>query len=133
MPAVAAVSFSLALLTACTAPLERAEPLPAALAADARIPDIPGARYWGDLRPAQLDAWLSMPEAALRERYGGIMGRRHDYLVISGGGSNGAYGAGLLTGWTDEAPASADHEPLHRHAHRDAERRQPGGDLHHGA
>ena len=28
------------------------------------------------------------------------MGRPHNYLVISGGGGDGAYGAGLLTGWT---------------------------------
>jgi predicted acylesterase/phospholipase RssA len=29
------------------------------------------------------------------------MGRPHNYLVISGGGGDGAYGAGLLTGWTE--------------------------------
>jgi predicted acylesterase/phospholipase RssA len=29
------------------------------------------------------------------------MGRQHNYLVISGGGGDGAYGAGLLTGWTE--------------------------------
>jgi predicted patatin/cPLA2 family phospholipase len=28
------------------------------------------------------------------------MGREHDYLVLSGGGGNGAFGAGLLAGWT---------------------------------
>nr|WP_240901035.1 patatin-like phospholipase family protein [Thioalkalivibrio sp. XN8] len=28
------------------------------------------------------------------------MGREHDYLVLSGGGGNGAFGAGLLSGWT---------------------------------
>jgi predicted acylesterase/phospholipase RssA len=29
------------------------------------------------------------------------MNRRHDYLVISGGGSDGAFGAGLLVGWSE--------------------------------
>ena len=29
------------------------------------------------------------------------MGRRHSYLAISGGGENGAFGAGLLKGWSE--------------------------------
>ncbi|MFP4279734.1 MAG: patatin-like phospholipase family protein [Halochromatium sp.] len=91
----------LVLITGCAAAPERLEPLPAALVANARLPGIAGGRYWGDERPAELEAWLALPEAALRERYGGIMGRRHNYLVISGGGGDGAFGAGLLTGWTE--------------------------------
>ena len=89
------------LLVGCAAVPDRQDPLPAALAAEAHIPGMPGARYWGDERPAKLDAWLAQPEATLRERYGGVMGRPHNYLVISGGGGDGAYGAGLLTGWTE--------------------------------
>jgi predicted acylesterase/phospholipase RssA len=89
------------LFSGCAAVPERLEPLPATLSADARVPGIDGGRYWGDVRPAELDAWLAQPEAALRERYGGVMGRPHNYLVISGGGGDGAYGAGLLTGWTE--------------------------------
>jgi predicted acylesterase/phospholipase RssA len=99
VPALAAVG--LVLLTGCAAVPERLEPLPAALAADARLPGIAGGRYWGDVRPGELDAWLAQPEATLRERYGGVMGRPHNYLVISGGGGDGAYGAGMLTGWTE--------------------------------
>jgi len=95
------VLAGLMLLTGCAAVPDRLEPLPAALAADARIPGIAGGRYWGDERPAELDNWLAQPEATLRERYGGVMGRPHNYLVISGGGGDGAYGAGLLTGWTE--------------------------------
>jgi predicted acylesterase/phospholipase RssA len=91
----------LVLLAGCAAAPKRAEPLPGPLAAEAAIPGIPGARYWGDERPVGLDAWLSLSEDALRARYGGIMHRRHDYMVISGGGSDGAYGAGLLVGWTE--------------------------------
>ena len=30
----------------------------------------------------------------------GLYGKPHTYLAISGGGANGAYGAGLLAGWT---------------------------------
>jgi hypothetical protein len=50
------------LLTGCAAVPERLEPLPAALAADASLPGIAGGRYWGDERPAELDAWLAQPE-----------------------------------------------------------------------
>ncbi|WP_295878630.1 patatin-like phospholipase family protein [uncultured Thiohalocapsa sp.] len=99
--AVGLVTLGLVLLTGCAAAPQRLEPLPAALAADASLPGIVGGRYWGDERPAELDAWLAQPEATLRERYGGVMGRPHNYLVISGGGGDGAYGAGLLTGWTE--------------------------------
>ncbi|ESQ15014.1 MAG: patatin [Thiohalocapsa sp. PB-PSB1] len=95
------VLLSLFLVAGCTAVPERHHPLPAALATKVRIPGISGGRYWGDERPAELQAWLSLPEATLRERYGGIMGRGHNYLIISGGGSNGAFGAGLITGWTE--------------------------------
>jgi predicted acylesterase/phospholipase RssA len=93
--------LGLLVLSGCAAVPERLEPLPAALAADASLPGIAGGRYWGDERPAELDTWLAQPEATLRERYGGVMGRPHNYLVISGGGGDGAYGAGLLTGWTE--------------------------------
>nr|WP_296913961.1 patatin-like phospholipase family protein [Thiocapsa sp.] len=99
--ALGLVLLGLMLISGCTAAPLRQEPLPAALAADARLPGIVGGRYWGDERPAALEDWLALPEATLRERYGGIMGRPHNYLVISGGGGDGAYGAGLLTGWTD--------------------------------
>ena len=101
LSALSLAAFVLALLTGCAAAPDRREPLPAALAAEAHIAGIPGARYWGDERPAELETWLALPEATLRERYGGVMGRPHNYLVISGGGGDGAYGAGLLTGWTE--------------------------------
>ena len=35
-----------------------------------------------------------------KERYSGVYGRPHTYLAISGGGANGAFVAGILTGWT---------------------------------
>jgi predicted acylesterase/phospholipase RssA len=89
------------LLAGCASPSQREQPLPATLAAEATIPGIPGARRWGDVRPANLDAWLTLPRQTLRARYGGIMDQPHNYLVISGGGGDGAFGAGLLTGWSE--------------------------------
>lgn len=88
------------LLQGCSTPPTRGEPLPEALSASATVPGIPGARRWGDERPAGFDAWLNLPQAELEARYAGVMHRPHNYLVISGGGSEGAFGAGLLNGWS---------------------------------
>jgi hypothetical protein len=87
-------------LQGCGTPPMRGEPLPKELSALAGVPGIPGARRWGDERPAGVDAWLTLSEQELRARYSGVMDRPHSYLVISGGGSDGAFGAGLLCGWT---------------------------------
>lgn len=87
-------------LVGCAATPPRQHPLPTALAGEVTIPGIPDARYWGDLRPSGLDAWLTLSDRTLRARYGGIMDQPHTYLVISGGGGDGAFGAGLLSGWT---------------------------------
>ena len=59
VPVLAAVV--LVLLTGCAAVPERLEPLPAALSADASLPGIGNGRYWGDVRPGELDAWLAQP------------------------------------------------------------------------
>ena len=40
-------------------------------------------------------------ELAYDERMGTRLTETADYLAISGGGENGAYGAGILTAWTD--------------------------------
>lgn len=82
-------------------PPTRGNPLPSELSGIAEVPGIVDARRWGDERPVGLDAWLTLPEQQLRARYGGIMNRRHSYLVISGGGNEGAFGAGLLSGWSE--------------------------------
>lgn len=88
------------LIGGCTSPPERANPLPADLASIAEIPGIANARQWGDEAPDGLQAWMTLPDSELRSRYGPIMNRPHSYLVISGGGGEGAFGAGLLVGWS---------------------------------
>jgi predicted acylesterase/phospholipase RssA len=45
-------------------------------------------------------SWLTLPKAELKSIFGGIMNRPHHYLALSGGGPQGAYGAGILVGWT---------------------------------
>ena len=51
----------------------------------AAVPGIPNARFWGDSRPAF--------EAALPTAGG-------PWLALSSGGADGAFGAGVLTGWS---------------------------------
>ncbi|HEY1364622.1 MAG TPA: patatin-like phospholipase family protein [Xanthobacteraceae bacterium] len=52
----------------------------------AAIPDIPDARAWGD---SATEFARLLPQAA------------GPWLAISGGGSDGAFGGGVLTGWTE--------------------------------
>jgi hypothetical protein len=57
-------------------------------------------RQWGDGRNNRnifqtVDKLEDIPE-----QYSGIMHREHNYLVISGGGAKGAYGAGVLVAWS---------------------------------
>ncbi len=53
----------------------------------AAIPGIPDARVWAD-------------DPAITSHYAGINTRQPIMLALSGGGADGAFGAGFLTGWT---------------------------------
>jgi hypothetical protein len=75
-------------------------PLSPEIYSRAQIPGIPMARCWSDEPPPYTKAWLDTPKEELHSIYSGIVGREHHYLAISGGGSSGAFGAGLLKGWT---------------------------------
>lgn len=57
-------------------------------------------RNWGDCTHCTSFQDIRSPEE-IERRYGGIMDREHNYLVISGGGANGAYGAGVLKAWSE--------------------------------
>ena len=58
-------------------------------------------RVWGERLEGQPGStFIPADPAALRRDFGGIMHREHAYLAISGGGADGAYGAGVLVGWT---------------------------------
>jgi predicted acylesterase/phospholipase RssA len=89
------------LLAGCASAPTRLRPVTEAAQASAAIADIPGARYWGDGTPAGVEGWLQASEDEIRAAYGGVMGVPHHYLAISGGGADGAFGAGLLVGWTE--------------------------------
>ncbi|MBU8545077.1 MULTISPECIES: patatin-like phospholipase family protein [Roseomonadaceae] len=79
--------------------------VPTELANEAQPLGIPGLRVWGDvLEPNALDALVARQAGILRTRYGaqaaaGQMPVLH-YLALSGGGPDGAFGAGVLKAWS---------------------------------
>ncbi len=98
------VLAALAVTAACTHPA-RSPAVPHELTTQATVPGMPGVRYWFDADPQPMirDALASFE----RERaYLVRSGHRGDlppasFLAVSGGGDNGAFGAGLLVGWTE--------------------------------
>ena len=93
----------LLLVQGCATPTRLAA-VPASDTTRAEIPGIPNARYWvaSDIEPFIRDALA----AAQREQaYLARTGHQGplppvNFLAISGGGDDGAFGAGLLVGWT---------------------------------
>ena len=94
------LSLCVSALTGCANAPER-NGMNAEIQAVASIPGIPDARSWGDSVPDNYEAWFSLSKDELRERYPETFGKPHNYLAISGGGARGAFGAGLLNGWTE--------------------------------
>ena len=94
------LSFSVTVLSGC-ANLPERKPMNAELQEVATIPGIPDARSLADIRPENYEDWMSLSKQEIRERYPETFGKPHNYLAISGGGARGAFGAGLLNGWTD--------------------------------
>jgi len=93
--------ISIVLFLPGCASLSARDPLPESLAGVATIPGIPGARQWADASPPGIDDWLKLPKEELKKTRPAAFAKPHTYLDISGGGQNGAFGAGLLYGWTE--------------------------------
>jgi len=98
--ALVLVALLVGLVQGCATPPER-NPLPQVLYAKSQVPGIPRARYWGDEAPPYAEGLMSMSSEELRARYPALANGSLSLLAISGGGSNGAFGAGLLNGWSD--------------------------------
>jgi predicted acylesterase/phospholipase RssA len=86
-------------------PFKVRTPVPYELSDVARVPGMPDTvRFWGDTGEEQLEA--SLVESLKQERVAlGITNLNQrppasSYLALSGGGADGAFGAGLLNGWT---------------------------------
>lgn len=82
----------------------RGAPVPPGLVDQAHIPGMPNVRSWGENINDALRASL-VDSAQQEQRYYAshpdeTMSQRVSLLALSGGGAQGAFGAGLLCGWT---------------------------------
>src|SRR5688572_2680463 len=77
-------------------------PVPEPLVIEAGVPGYSQIRFWGDdgtgLSPAAIETRLAQLASAAKSDPK-ISSRILNFLTVSGGGSNGAFGAGLLVGW----------------------------------
>jgi len=95
------LTASMLLLTACSTVLPR-NPAPSDMVDSAQIEGIPDARFWGDeISPHLENEMKTLSKEEIRQKFPALYGLPHNYLAISGGGANGAFGAGLLVGWTE--------------------------------
>ena len=93
----------ISLLVGCAMAPER-NAVPLSLVDKATVPGLTAVRSWGDEVPRDIANTLKMrlpnmgrfAEAAVRENGHPIV----NILALSGGGSDGAFGAGVLTGWS---------------------------------
>ncbi len=81
------------LVTACATTRAVEMAVPAQYSNQAVVPDLAHIRIWGDEQPPNLRALAAQLASGGNERHWNI-------LALSGGGPDGAYGAGLLNGWT---------------------------------
>jgi predicted acylesterase/phospholipase RssA len=99
---VAAASLMLA---GCAGTLPR-DVVPAALAQSAAIPHLPEVRFWGDEKSKALDQSLStrvdqIVRSGRAKKLTPTKKVNVDFLALSGGGGDGAFGAGVLIGWSE--------------------------------
>jgi len=95
------VAIGLLLAVAGCASTPKRNPVPPELTSQVGIEGIPEARFWGDEWPKfSLERFETYNDVDFRKHFPGVYGKIHSYLAISGGGANGAFGAGLFAGWT---------------------------------
>jgi hypothetical protein len=75
------------------------DPVPEQFLSNTVVPGYSRIRYWGDDAngiPSEIISQVAAQQLSSRN-----INRQRSYLSISGGGSNGAFGAGVLFGWTE--------------------------------
>ena len=78
-------------------------PVPVELEEQVQVPEFPNVRDWGDRASPILKKSLEesfLQELACQDDKPANAQKTQDVLVLSGGSDNGAFGAGLLCGWT---------------------------------
>jgi len=88
------------MIASCTSVPKR-NPLPTELANSASVSGIEDARIWGDEMPYYADAFFAQSREEVLQNWSAWHGEQLNFLAISGGGAGGAFGAGLLAGWTE--------------------------------
>ncbi len=79
-------------------------PVPVELADKVEVAGVGQVRGWGDAPMKNIDQLAKLRRKQMLAKRPAFLKKRNQtisYLAISGGGSNGAFGAGLLNGWTD--------------------------------
>lgn len=96
---------ALLLPAAACGPLTRIDAVPVLEEERAIVPDLPQIRYWADGDPT---AFMAAARQSLELEKAHLASTGHQgalppayFLAISGGGENGAFGAGVLVGWTE--------------------------------
>ena len=98
---ILAVMAALVLLSQGCVLLQVRHPLPEHLLDQAQIENLPGVRAWGDVSSESLEQ--SAKESMKQEMAAnhGKLEPEANFLALSGGGGDGAFGAGILCGWTE--------------------------------
>ena len=102
-PMIFLALVALLLMQGCATP-QRQIAVPVALQDEAQIPGLSGIRYWVGKDHAELTR-EGLESVKREQTYLTAIGHKGPippaiFLAISGGGDNGAFGAGLLNGWT---------------------------------
>src|SRR3954468_14251780 len=101
---IGSLGAAFCLLLAGCATLSRQEAVPVAMEERATVLGTPGLRYWAgrDLADFVADAKAAYERELATWRAAGNQGPLPpaNFLAVSGGGEDGAFGAGLLCGWT---------------------------------
>jgi len=88
------------LLQGCMS-LQVRHPLPEHLLEQVQVADLPGIRDWGDVHSENLEqSALESIQQELAANQGRLEPEAN-FLALSGGGGDGAFGAGILCGWTE--------------------------------
>ena len=101
--ALAAVGLAI-LAAGCAADFVPRAAVPAGLVDQAAVSEMQHVRFWGDSKPGAYKDLTQKRIEAIRKAYGpnaSKISRTGNILTLSGGGSDGAFGAGLLVGWTE--------------------------------
>lgn len=95
------IAFIMSILSGCNSIPKRPRVAPPEhLVEQASIPHVPKARFWGDETPPFVNQLLAMSNKEVAQAYPNLIHRKIEVLAVSGGGANGAFTTGLMTGWT---------------------------------